>query len=261
MIVFTDLDGTLLDHETYSAQAARPALDHLKARGIPVIPATSKTAAELDPLMKELGLTGPAIVENGAGLVMPGQSGESYDTYAAIRTALDALPSRLRTPFSGFGDLTDAGVAAMTGLDLDAARRARTRQFSEPGIFAGPPDAQAEFLDTLGASGIHGVAGGRFLTLSFGATKADRMAEVIAQVGATTPVVALGDAPNDIALLQAADIGIVVANPAHPPLPAMEGERDGRIRRTILPGPAGWNAAILHIVGEAGSTAKEDNEA
>lgn len=34
-LVFTDLDGTLLDHDTYSWEAARPALDRLKRQQVP----------------------------------------------------------------------------------------------------------------------------------------------------------------------------------------------------------------------------------
>ena len=66
LIVFTDLDGTLLDHETYSLEPARPALDRLASEGIPLILASSKTAAEIDRLRAEIGCADfPAIVENG----------------------------------------------------------------------------------------------------------------------------------------------------------------------------------------------------
>jgi mannosyl-3-phosphoglycerate phosphatase len=40
--VFTDLDGTLLDHETYSWEAARPALERLELSGILWILVTRK---------------------------------------------------------------------------------------------------------------------------------------------------------------------------------------------------------------------------
>ena len=46
-VIFTDLDGTLLDHDTYSAEEARSVLEKVTAQGIPVIPATSKTYSEV----------------------------------------------------------------------------------------------------------------------------------------------------------------------------------------------------------------------
>ncbi|MCE8458362.1 HAD-IIB family hydrolase, partial [Rhodovulum sulfidophilum] len=57
LLIFTDLDGTLLDHETYSHAEAAPALTALRAAGVPVILASSKTAAEIAPLRAELGLS------------------------------------------------------------------------------------------------------------------------------------------------------------------------------------------------------------
>ncbi len=59
---------------------------------------------------------------------------------------------------------------------------------------------------------------------------------------------ALGDAPNDIEMVEAADFGVIVANPAHAPLPALAGEADGRIIRTEKVGPAGWSEAVMRIV-------------
>ena len=56
MLVFTDLDGTLLDHNDYGYGPALPALTELKARDIPLVLASSKTAAEIAPLHHDLGL-------------------------------------------------------------------------------------------------------------------------------------------------------------------------------------------------------------
>jgi len=47
MVVFTDLDGTLLRHEDYSWLPAGPALAELRRRRIPLVIASSKTRAEI----------------------------------------------------------------------------------------------------------------------------------------------------------------------------------------------------------------------
>ncbi|KPP83733.1 MAG: mannosyl-3-phosphoglycerate phosphatase MpgP [Rhodobacteraceae bacterium HLUCCA08] len=247
LLVFTDLDGTLLDHDSYDFTPARPALAALAARGVPVILASSKTAAEIAPLQAALGLTGqPAIVENGAALA----DGASDDSgWRSIRQALEELPPALRAPFRGFGDMDRAEVAKVTGLPPDQAALARRRQHSEPGLWTGSDAARAEFEAALAARGITARRGGRFLTLSHGATKADRMAELTARLG-PAHTVALGDAPNDAEMLQAADTGIIVANPHGPGLPPLPGEATGRIRRTADPGPLGWNTALLDLLAE-----------
>ena len=113
LIVFTDLDGTLLDHGDYSYSAALPALQALRAQGIPLILASSKTGAEIAPLHHALGLgEWPIIVENGAQRVIPGADMDDRSIYERLRGALDELPAELRTCYRGFGDMTDAEVAA-----------------------------------------------------------------------------------------------------------------------------------------------------
>src|SRR5690242_8205918 len=71
LIVFTDLDGTLLDAETYAFDASREALDALRARSVPLIPASSKTRAEIERLRADLDHHHPFIVENGGGMFIP----------------------------------------------------------------------------------------------------------------------------------------------------------------------------------------------
>ena len=70
-IIFTDLDGTLLDHYSYSFEAAIPMLGKLEDLGIPVIPITSKTFAEVSRLRDQLNNRHPFIVENGAAIAIP----------------------------------------------------------------------------------------------------------------------------------------------------------------------------------------------
>jgi mannosyl-3-phosphoglycerate phosphatase len=258
-LVFTDLDGTLLDHDSYSFEAARPALDLLKARGIAVILASSKTEAEMRPIADAIGISHPMIVENGAGVVGLGQNDEltavqSSSPYNQLRQLLRDLPKELSACFEGFGDWDVARVSRETGLPPASAQLARLRRFSEPGHFTGTEAQKRALLSLLEAEGFTAAQGGRFFTLMPKTSKAERMAEVVAhyQRGIDTPVrtVALGDAPNDLAMLEAADCGIIIANPAHAPLPVTEREKEGAILRSERPGPEGWNLMIHELVAK-----------
>src|SRR5207253_11339070 len=71
VVLFTDLDGTLLDAATYRYDAARPALDRLRECRIPLIICTSKTRAEVDYLRRELDNRDPFIVENAGARYIP----------------------------------------------------------------------------------------------------------------------------------------------------------------------------------------------
>ncbi|MEQ8899428.1 MAG: HAD hydrolase family protein [Roseovarius sp.] len=251
ILIFSDLDGTLLGHDDYSWAPAKPALDALKARGCGVVLASSKTAAEIAPLRAEMGLGDwPAIVENGSGLLKPGDAtGSDTDEtpYRDLRARLATLPPGFR----GFGDMGEAEVAEITGLPAPAAALARERRFSEPGLWTGTDAGLERFLQAAAAAGLSARRGGRFLTLSFGGTKAGRMDEII-DTYRPRHTVALGDAPNDTEMLQRADRGVIIRNDAAPPLPPLAGEADGRISRTTEQGPAGWCHAVLALVQELG---------
>ncbi|WP_238365395.1 HAD-IIB family hydrolase [Mesobacterium pallidum] len=250
LTVFTDLDGTLLDHGSYSHAPAAPAIAALKARGAAIVLASSKTAAEILPLHAELGLgDAPIIAENGAALVRPGEGTPETSDYTRLRAALDALPPELRAPFRGFGDMSAEEVAADTGLPLASATLAKERLFSEPGRWLGTDDQRTAFAGRLSAKGITARHGGRYLTLSFGGTKASQM-DAVTRMLHPDVTIALGDAPNDIEMLEAADYGIVIRNDHGPGLPALTGEALGRIRRSTAPGPQGWAEEILALIAQ-----------
>jgi mannosyl-3-phosphoglycerate phosphatase len=243
LLVYSDLDGTLLDHQDYSWEAARPGLDRLKELGAGLVLASSKTAAEIQPLQQEMGLTHmPAIVENGAGILWPGTTDEGEDCYPRLRSMLNVLPSG----FLGFGDLTDQEVAQKTGLNLTQAVLAKQRRFSEPGLWTGSDVGLQEFLSSAKRTGLRARQGGRFLTLSFGKTKADAMAEVTAKLQPRRTI-ALGDAPNDSEMIQAADQGVIISNPHGPTIPPFPPKIETRILRTTQSGPRGWSHAILTL--------------
>lgn len=251
VLFVSDLDGTLLDHQTYSWSAATQALDTLREQGAALVLASSKTAAEVVRIRDHIGFSQwPSIVENGSGLLEPGAEPMHHDDiYAKLRRVIAQLPEGFR----GFGDMTDAEVAAHTGLSRVDAGRARARGFSEPGLWTGEPGALNAFLAAARAAGLTAQQGGRFLTLSFGGTKAERLKQIIARLTPNHTIV-LGDAPNDIDMIQMADTGVIVANPSSPVLPNLPGEDTGRIRRTERQGPAGWSDAVLEIIQQLHDT-------
>ena len=249
IVVFSDLDGTLLDHQEYSWDPALPALNLLHDLGAGLVLATSKTAAEVCGLRDAIGFPDwPAIVENGGGLLAGGQTDTAdAEVYLQIRAILADLPPGFR----GFGDMTTPEISRLTGLPPAQAALARDRRFSEPGLWSGTEQDLQTFLHAASRAGLTAHHGGRFLTLSMGGTKADRMDEIITTCK-PAHTIALGDAPNDLEMLQKADFGVIVNNPSAPAIPPLPGEARGRIRRTEKQGPEGWAQAVMALLTELG---------
>lgn len=247
LLVFSDLDGTLLDHRTYSWSQALPGLERLVEIGAGLILASSKTASEIAHLKDELGIQAwPAIVENGAGILWPGESKSAEDVeYQRILQALRAMPDG----FHGFADMGAREVARVTGLAPEAAERACKRQFSEPGLWRGSDEDREAFLEALEKQGLKATQGGRFLTISAGKTKAVAMAEIVEKLR-PAKTIALGDAPNDREMIELADFGVIVANSSGSTLEELPSERDGRTIRTTREGPQGWADAILSLTSD-----------
>ena len=231
LLVFTDLDGTLLNHHDYSYEAARPALDELAARGIPLMIATSKTRAEVEALRSELSNQHPYLVENGGAVYVPAGY-FSYDDapgeetvlgvpYRQVRRVLDDLRSRYPwgEHLKGFGDLSAEQVAQLTGLSIDDAARAKQRASSEPlqidQVDGADPAWLTELQRGIELQGLVSKRGGRFLHVQGAVDKATGVRFLVDCFVRQFPgrrfvTAALGDSQNDLAMLRAVDHPIVL---------------------------------------------------
>ena len=68
-IIFTDLDASLLDEETFSCQPVLPVIEEITRSGVMIIPNTSKTRVETEAFLASINLNAPFSVENGANFL------------------------------------------------------------------------------------------------------------------------------------------------------------------------------------------------
>jgi mannosyl-3-phosphoglycerate phosphatase len=270
-IIFTDLDGTLLDHHDYSFDAARPALRAVGQRGIPLILTTSKTLEEVAVINQTLQNPRPAIVENGCALCLPldgdypfeiGQYERIGDyavlrtppTYRQIRRFVEDQRSNHGWRLRGFGDMSAAEVAEATGLAPQDAENAKRRLCSEPFVWLDEKENRKQFIAAAHAAGLQVTRGGRFWHLMGRSSKARAVESMRAlfteRNDRPLTVIALGDAENDRGMLQGADIAVVIKRHDGTHLDCQGAKKT---LFTQQPGPAGWNSAILQILTELGS--------
>lgn len=267
-VIFTDLDGALLDGRSYSWHEAAEALAEIGRRQVPLVFCTSKTRAEVEELRQKLCNEHPFITENGGGIFIP-RGYFPQPMLSAIRVAhyhcfalgrpyqqvveeLDRISAEAAAPVVGFHQMSAREIAANTGLDLHQAALAREREFDEPFFFAGAsPAAEKNFLELARDAGFEAVRGDRFWHLFAGSNKGRavrRLAGFYRRAAhARLRTVALGSSANDLPMLAAVDVAVL--------LPQTDGQVDADVfarlpaaRLASAPGPSGWNESVLRIL-------------
>ena len=269
LLIFTDLDGSLLDHADYSYEGARPALERIAREGWPLILVTSKTRSEVEPLQRRLGIDDPFVVENGAAAFFP-----RHIPAQELPVEMHALPSEAEPgggcrslvfgrPYAeirgfmqeigeefglrGFGDMDTAEVARLTDLEPEDAERARRREFTEPFLMA-DPERLPELERAAASRGFAITTGGRLYHLMGAAQskgRAVRNLQRLLTAGVAGPVqsIGLGDSPNDREMLEVVDHPVVI------PRPDGSVMKVSRADAVAAPeaGSRGWSAAVLRI--------------
>ncbi len=266
IIIFTDLDGTLLDADTYSFAEASPTIQLLRERDIPLIICSSKTRAEIEHYRMLLENRHPFISENGGGIFIPKAyfsptavpphlkivSGSRYDTIqlGARYGDLCAVLHDLRQegyPVKGFSDMTIEEVSGLTNLPLHEARMAKQRDFDEPFVLEGDV-TDSERLSTAIQTRGFTVTRGRFFHILGNSNKGmavEILTELYKKQLGEILTVGVGDSPNDIPMLKAVDIPVIVQKPDGRYDPAVDLPE---LMRADDIGPKGWNTAIAKLL-------------
>ena len=265
LLVFTDLDGTLLDHDNYSFASALPAITILKEKNVPLIFCTSKTRAEIEEIQLQLDSIHPFISENGGALFIPKDYfSHRFDftrenshylivelgtPYPKLREVLNQMNTLFPGKLRGFGDLTTQEVADFCGFSLSQATLAKKRDYDEPFILE--DESLEDALEEIAIrSHLQINRGGRFYHLIGNSDKGKavlQLRDLYGQKSTNLKTVALGDSLNDLPMLKAVDYPILVQKP--------DGSYDPSVKLDNLilapgSGPEGWCRALLMLLKE-----------
>jgi mannosyl-3-phosphoglycerate phosphatase len=260
-VVITDLDGTLLDHDTCSWEAARPALKKLRALDIPVVFCTSKTRAEVEEWRTELGNRHPFIVENGGALYIPAdyfrcthpftRKTDGYEVfefgqrYDALVEALAAAAAETACSIETFSGLTANEIAQRANISVRQAKLAKRREYDEAfTIVAGDRPA---FLRSIERRGKRWTHGGRFYHITGHHHKGLAvmlLLRLFDSIHREVISIGLGNSFNDTELLRAVDRPVIVRS--------YDSFRLAQVIphavSTKLAGPEGWSRAVLEMI-------------
>lgn len=268
VVIFSDLDGTLLDHDTYEWTEAKPALDLCKDLAYPIILVSSKTRAEMEPLRREMSISDPFITENGGGIFFPYSAALPPPPEASLNAGkeglwklslglpyqhlvkmLQEIREELGLNLKGFSDMKADEISRLTGLDPGTSRLAAKREYDEPFVIIDeqPLDRKA-LINAAKQRGLTITSGGRFCHLQGGNDKGQSMEIIITWYGQThgrVISIALGDSPNDFPMLGRADYPVLIRSRHN--FQSLK-DKIPRLKVTREMGPSGWNSALLGIL-------------
>jgi len=270
-IVFTDLDGTLLDLVTYSYEKSIAGVKRLKEIGVPLIFCSAKTRAEQEVYRRKLESFHPFIVENGGAIFIPrGYFPFSFEyhksvnellvielgtSYKKVRQLLSKVREESGLRFRGFGDMSDEEVAEETGLDIDSAKLAKQREYDETVIIESEAKQSPitsgeidEFLQKIKQAGLNWTHGGRFYGV-MGDNDKGKAVKIVTglyrEMWGEIETIGLGDSLNDLPMLSTVDIPILVQKRDY----TWENIDVPNLRKVQGIGPEGWSRAIKEIFG------------
>jgi len=251
--VVTDIDGTLMDH-SYNYSPAKERIRWLQGLNIPIIPCTSKTAAEVKVIRRELNLRDPYIVENGGAIYGEKADGTSWDlilgeTYNKLEKILHSLSTDVGYSLKPLNKLSDKEAIKLTGLEGNALTLMRDRHWSMP--FLNPPiDIEIKlglFISNYNVDIFRGNRMSHLLSRNSNKGKAiDKLIDF--SNNPNVKVIGLGDSPNDFPLLKRSDYKVVI--------PSYEGPNQQLIKElgdidyiiSDQPHGYGWNKEVKCLV-------------
>lgn len=277
IIIFTDLDGTLLDAYTYSFEPAIPSLNLLKKNNIPLIICSSKTRKEIEYYRNKLDNNHPFISENGGGIYIPinyfSLENKAYNSFIASLTEkgpidfsknsnyyvikIGAKYADLRKVINdlqkdgfmikGFGDMNVENIAKLANMNIEEAEMAKQRDFDEPFIFDGSNKELKRLIKIIKAKGFN-FTRGRFYHIMGNSDKGKAVSiliELYKKFFDEITTIAIGDNINDIPMFKNVEYPVLVKKP--------DGSYDNNINipgiiRADGIGPEGWNKFINDLL-------------
>ncbi|WP_320034866.1 HAD-IIB family hydrolase [Halarcobacter sp.] len=261
-VIFTDLDGTFLNHDNYSFAEAEESIELLKSKKIPIVFTTSKTRVEVEKLQEKVGITEPFIIENGAAIFFPKNYQnfnlsflDQLDDYYLYQLGLTygkilEFYNKYKKEFGmlGFSEMSIDELIKYTGLDKQSAILSKKRDFTEP--FLIEDDSLIEKLQNIASNyDIKITKGGRFYHLigkyqdkGLAVKKAIEIFEDL--YGVKIDSIGLGDGQNDIAMFENVKKAVIIKNHKNDYVEYFGNNQ----QKSTYQGSKGWNEMVLKNV-------------
>ncbi len=206
VVIFTDLDGTLLHRDTFKFDEIKDYIKSLINKGITIIPNTSKTNAELDNFIKELGFNIPFITENGSAIHglnlinknLPDEIILGREKELILKIFQKEAPENLR-----------GKCKFITKMEKNIQVKII------PILFKGNYEQKKNFFNIIKDIGLSLHEGGRVINLCDKVSKVkamNRVVKILKKTEGIVKTIGVGDNYNDLEMLKNSDFPCLVFN-------------------------------------------------
>jgi len=251
ILIFTDLDGSLLHRDTFKFDEIKDYLKQLISKGIFIIPNTSKTEKEILEFNNELGSDLPYISENGAAINgldllhsnLPKELILSREKDSLIKIFEKSVPLDLQNKCKWLSEMDKKKQSLIFGLEDEKLRMALDRKYTIPFIFEGNKSEKNKLIKIVKKKSIAMQEGGRVINLTDKVNKAKALQVFIRffkKNNKNVKTIAVGDNYNDLDMLKISDFPCLVFNDKF----TLDEIPINNLITTNKPSPEGWADVI-----------------
>ena len=223
VLIFTDLDGSLLDRDTFKFDVIKDYIKNLIEDGIYIIPNSSKTDSEILNFNQKLGEALPYITENGSAIKglnlinkdLPKELVLSRERTELINIFEKEVPEHLKIKCKWLSKMNKDSQQKILGLVDSDLVKALDRKYTIPFVFNGNKNDKKELFKISKFKGLTLEEGGRVISLGDKVNKAKAMQIFIRffkKNNENIKTIAVGDNYNDLDMLKISDYPCLVFN-------------------------------------------------
>ena len=251
VLIFTDLDGSLLHRETFKFDEIKDYLMELISKGILIIPNSSKTEKEILEFNYELGSNLPYISENGAAINgldlfnsdLPKELILSREKDDILKIFKNIVPLNLQNKCKWLSEMDEKSQSLILGLKYQKLKSALDRKFTVPFIFNGTKNEKKKLAKIIKNKGLYLQEGGRVIHLTDKVNKAKALQVFVRffkKNNRNVKTIAVGDNYNDLDMLKTSDLPCLVFNDKF----TLDEIHINNLIITNKPSPEGWADVI-----------------
>ncbi len=251
ILIFTDLDGSLLHRDTFKFEEIKDYIKELISKGIFIIPNTSKTEKEILAFSNEIGSALPFICENGAAIKglellnsnLPKELILSREKDNLIKIFEKLVPVNLQSKCKWLSEMNKKKQSKIFGLEDEKLKMALDRKYTIPFLFEGNKKERYELSKIVKNKGLALQEGGRVINLTDKVNKAKALQVFVRffkKNNKNVKTIAVGDNYNDLDMLKVSDFPCLVFNDKF----TLDQIPINDLISTNKPSPEGWADVI-----------------